>query len=63
MAMVRWKLFLVPPSGSRKWRWSRKASVCVVKELRDNGVIQYTILRDEFGEEAVDEMINEHFWI
>ena len=31
----------------------------VMKELRDKGVIQYT---DEFGEEAVDEMIKELFF-
>ena len=54
---------MVPPSGSKKWRWSRKASMCVMKELRDKGVLQYTTLRDEFGQEAVDEMIKEHFLV
>ena len=51
---------MVPPSGSKKWRWSRsrKASVSI---MMDKGVIQYTTVRDEFGEEAVDEMIREIF--
>ena len=61
MALVRWKLFVVPNSGSKKFKWSRESALFVMDQLRENGSIQYTALKDSFGEELVDEMIKEHF--
>ena len=63
MALVRWKLFVVPSSGSEKFKWSRESALAVVNQLRENGSIQYTALKDSFGEKLVDEMIKEHFLV
>ena len=41
---------------------TRKASIRVMKELQDKGVIQCTTLRDKCGEEAVDEMTKTFFF-
>ena len=63
IALVSWKQFLVPTSGSKKWKWSRNASLAIMKELYYEGSIQYSAMRDEIGEEAIDEMIKCHFLV
>ena len=63
MALVRWKQFVVPTSGSKKFKWSRESAIAVMDQLRENGSIQYTALKNSFGEELVDEMVKEHFLV
>ena len=63
MALVRWKQFVVPTSESKKFKWSRESAIAVMDQLRENGSIQYTVLKDSFGEELVDEMVKEHFLV
>ena len=60
MALVRWKLFIVPSSGSEKFKWSHESALAVVNQLCENGSIQYTALKDSVGEKLVDKMIKEH---
>jgi hypothetical protein len=50
-------------SGSKKWNWSRNASLAIMKELYNEGTIQYSTMRDEIGEEAIDEMIKGRFLV
>ena len=42
MALVRWKQFVVPTSGSKKFKWSRESAIAVMDQLCENGSIQYT---------------------
>ena len=49
MAMVRWKTFLVPTSGSDKFSWSHESALSVMNRLREEGLIQYAVLKDENG--------------
>ena len=63
IAHVSWKQFLVPTSESRKWKWLRNASLAIMKELYYQGSIWYSAVRDEIGEEAIDEMIKSHFLV
>ena len=63
IALVSWKQFLVPTSGSKKWKWSRNASLAIMKELYHEGSIQYSAMREEIGEEAIDKMIKSRFLV
>ena len=41
IALVSWKQFLVPTSGSRKWKWSRNASHERALLRRERSVFSY----------------------
>ena len=41
---------------------TRESALAVVNQLHENGSIQYTALKDSFGEK-LDKMIKEHFLV
>lgn len=54
---------LVPTSGSTKYCWTHEAALAVMKQLCEQDSVQYIHLREEFGEDVVNQMIKEHFLV